>query len=56
MTKANTGLNGLYTAIGRVIEGMDVVHKIEEIEVKAKDDEVLITVQKVVQHQKLVHQ
>ena len=40
MTKENTGLNGLYTAIGRVTEGMDVVHKIEEIEVKAKDDEV----------------
>ena len=40
MTKENTGLNGLYTAIGRVTEGMDVVHKIEEVEVKAKDNEV----------------
>ena len=40
MTKENTGLNGLYTAIGRVTEGMDVVHKIEGVEVKAKDNEV----------------
>ena len=38
MTKANTGLNGLYTPVGKVIEGMDVVHKIEEVEVKAADD------------------
>lgn len=35
MTKANTSLNGYYTAFGKVIEGMDVVHKIEEVEVKA---------------------
>ena len=38
MTKANTSLNGYYTAFGKVIEGMDVVHKIEEVEVKAADD------------------
>ena len=38
MTKENTGLNGLYTPFGKVIEGMDVVHKIEEVEVKAADD------------------
>ena len=38
MTKDNSGLNGLYTPVGKVIEGMDVVHKIEEVEVKAADD------------------
>ncbi len=39
MTKDNSTLNGQYTAFGKVIEGMDVVHKIEEVEVKAKTDE-----------------
>ena len=39
ITKENTGLNGLYTPIGKVIEGMDVVHKIEGVEVKAADSE-----------------
>lgn len=38
MTKENTQLNGYYTAFGKVIEGLDVVHKIEEIEVKATED------------------
>ena len=38
MTKDNTSLNGYYTSFGKVIEGMDVVHKIEEVEVKAADD------------------
>lgn len=38
VTKATTSLNGYYTPFGRVIEGLDVVHKIEEIEVKAADD------------------
>lgn len=33
MTKENTNLNGHYTAFGKVIEGLDVVHKIEEVEV-----------------------
>lgn len=37
MTKANTSLNGYYTAFGKVTEGMDVVHKIENVEVKATD-------------------
>lgn len=32
MTKENTNLNGYYTAFGKVIEGIDVVHKIEEVE------------------------
>ena len=38
MTKSNTALNGYYTSFGKVIEGLDVVHKIEEVEVKAADD------------------
>ena len=32
MTKENTNLNGYYTAFGKVIEGIDVVHAIEEVE------------------------
>lgn len=38
MTKDNTSLNGYYTSFGKVIEGMDIVHKIEEVEVKAADN------------------
>ena len=38
MTKSNTSLNGYYTAFGKVIEGMDIVHKLEEVEVKAADN------------------
>lgn len=38
MTKNNTSLNGYYTSFGKVIEGMDVVHKIEEVEVTAADN------------------
>ena len=38
MTKNNTSLNGYYTAFGKVIEGMDVVHNIEQVEVKASGD------------------
>ncbi len=38
MTKANTSLNGNYTSFGKVIEGMDIVHNIELVEVKAADD------------------
>ena len=38
MTKATTSLNGYYTAFGKVIEGMDVVHNIENVEVKVADD------------------
>lgn len=37
MTKENTSLNGYYTAFGKVTEGLDVVHKIEEIEVKVAE-------------------
>ena len=38
MTKENASLNGYYTAFGKVIEGMDVIHNIENVEVKAADD------------------
>ena len=37
MTKENTNLNGYYTAFGKVIEGLDVVHNIENIEVKVAE-------------------
>lgn len=37
MTKASTSLNGLYTAFGKVIEGLDVVHAIENVEVVTRD-------------------
>lgn len=33
MTKNNPALNGSYAAFGKVIEGMDVVHAIENVEV-----------------------
>jgi peptidyl-prolyl cis-trans isomerase B (cyclophilin B) len=32
MTKENTNLNGYYTAFGKVTEGLDVLHQIEEVE------------------------
>lgn len=38
MTEKNTSLNGQYTSFGKVIEGMDIVHQIEEVEVKAADN------------------
>ena len=38
MTADNTSLNGYYTAFGKVIEGMDVIHNIENVEVKIADD------------------
>lgn len=34
MTKENISLNGNYAAFGKVIEGLDVVHKLEGVEVK----------------------
>lgn len=37
MTGDNSSLNGLYSAFGKVIEGMDVVHKIENVEVVTRD-------------------
>ena len=38
MTKENTSLNGIYTAFGKVIEGMDIVHNIENVEVKSNTE------------------
>lgn len=38
VTKATSSLNGNYTSFGKVIEGLDIVHKIEEVEVKAADN------------------
>ena len=37
MTDDNSSLNGLYAAFGKVIEGMDIVHKIENVEVVTRD-------------------
>lgn len=34
MTKYNKSLDGYYAAFGKVIEGMDIVHNIENVEVK----------------------
>ena len=34
MTKENNSLNGIYTPFGKVVEGMDIVHNIENVEVK----------------------
>ena len=39
MTADNTSLNGFYAAFGKVIEGMDVVHAIEKVEVKSSDED-----------------
>ena len=39
MTKTNRYLDGNYTAFGKVIEGLDIVHAIENIEVKPVEKE-----------------
>ena len=39
MTKDNQGLDGLYTPFGKVIEGLDVVEKIEKVETKIQERE-----------------
>lgn len=40
MTANNNSLNGYYTAFGKVIEGLDIIHKVEDIEVtKAEGSE-----------------
>ena len=39
MTADNTSLNGYYAAFGKVIEGMDIVHQIEEVEIKEVSEE-----------------
>ena len=38
MTKTNSSLDGQYAAFGKVTEGMDIVHKIEAVKVKAKEE------------------
>lgn len=37
LTKENEGMKSQYTGFGKVIEGLDIVHKIEKVEVKAAD-------------------
>lgn len=37
MTKANKSLDGQYAAFGKVIEGMDIVHNIENAELKKEE-------------------
>ncbi len=37
MADNNSQLNGLYAAFGKVIEGMDIVHKIENVEVVTRN-------------------
>lgn len=39
MHAENEGLNGLYAAFGKVIEGLDIVDKIANVEVKAASEE-----------------
>lgn len=39
MTEKNIGLDGKYTAFGKVIEGLDIVHKIEQAEVEKTEEE-----------------
>ena len=39
MTKDNSSLDGYYAPFGKVIEGMDIVHNIEKVEVKIKGEE-----------------
>lgn len=39
MTKANAYLDGSYTAFGKVIEGLEIVHNIENVEVKPVEKE-----------------
>ena len=39
MTKDTSSLNGYYTSFGKVIEGLDIVHKIEDVEVEKTEAE-----------------
>jgi peptidyl-prolyl cis-trans isomerase B (cyclophilin B) len=38
MTADNTSLDGYYAAFGKVIEGLDIVHQIEAVEVQTTDE------------------
>ncbi|MBR3163677.1 MAG: peptidylprolyl isomerase [Clostridia bacterium] len=38
MTKNTTSLDGQYAAFGKVVEGLDIVHKIENVKVKAAEN------------------
>ncbi len=38
VTKESSSLDGLYTPFGKVIEGMDIVHKMEEVEIKQEEE------------------
>ena len=46
MTKDNAALDGLYAPFGKVIEGLDIVHNIEKVEVKIKGEEEMTDEQK----------
>lgn len=39
MTADNSSLDGMYAPFGKVIEGLDIVHKIEKVEVKIEEKE-----------------
>jgi len=39
MTKKTTSLDGLYASFGKVIEGLDIVHQIENVEVEKTEQE-----------------
>ena len=39
MTKYNKSLDGYYAAFGKVIEGLDIVHNIENVEIKPVENE-----------------
>ena len=39
MTKKTTSLDGYYTPFGKVIEGLDIVHSIENVEVEKTEEE-----------------
>ena len=38
MTNNNSSLNGLYAAFGKVTDGMDIIHKIENLEVQTREE------------------
>lgn len=39
MTKNTSNLNGMYAAFGKVTDGMDIIHKIEEVELESENSE-----------------